>query len=72
MNIQELFGENLIKSLKEQYINEDGSICAKGIWKSSVFSKFPEFKTIFENNFSNDYFREVMFCILKDIKEIRL
>lgn len=69
MIIQQIFNSQIIQELKKIYI-KDNIIRSKALTYKSVTTKFPEFKIIFEQNFSKDNFREVIYCILKDIPEI--
>lgn len=70
MTIQEIFGNDLISSLKKEYIKDDNTIKSKALVVNWVYNKFPEFKEIFLSNFTIEEFREVIYCILKDIPEI--
>lgn len=65
----ELFSDDLIKDLKSYYI-ENGIIKSKKLVYSSVCKLFPKFKEVFEKNFEISNFREIIYCILTDIKEI--
>lgn len=67
--IQEIFSDDIIKELKETYII-DNEIKSKALIKKSVFNKYPDFYNIYKQHFSDDEFREIIYCILKDIPNI--
>lgn len=69
VSIQNIFPDNIIKELKETYII-DNVIKSKALVKKSVFNKFPAFYKIYKENFIDDEFREIIYCILRDISEI--
>ena len=65
-NILAIFNRELRKNIKDEYI-KDNIIRSKALMYNSVCNKFPEFKTIFEQNFIREEFREVLYCIFKDL-----
>ena len=67
--LSEIFSYDLIKELKETYLTNN-TIKSKALIKKSVFNKFPEFYNIYKQYFSEDEFREILYCILKDIPNI--
>lgn len=67
--LSEIFSYDLIKKLKETYLTNN-TIKSKALIKKSVFNKFPEFYNIYKQYFSEDEFREILYCILKDIPNI--
>ncbi len=69
VDLKEVFGE-YSKYLKEKYIREDGSIISKGIFESSVYKNCTGFEEKLEKYFGKEYFREVVYCLLKDIRYI--
>ena len=68
MNIQEEF-KDWISDLKKYLMNNE-TICSKKIVYSSIKKHFPEFIQKLEILKLSDNFREIMYCILKDIPEI--
>lgn len=69
-NIQEIFPDELKILIKKEYINNDNSIKSKALVKNWVYKRFPLFKELLIKYFSEDYFREVIYCILNDVEEI--
>lgn len=70
MNILKLFNTNIIESLKKEYIKEDNTIKSKALVELWVYNKFPEFEKVFKENFTHEQFREVIYCLLRDIEYI--
>ena len=68
MNIQEEF-KDWISDIKE-YLMNDETIYSKKIVYSSIKKHFPEFIQKLEFLELSDNFREIMYCILKDVPEI--
>ena len=60
--LSEIFSYDLIKELKETYLTNN-KIKSKALIKKSVFNKFPEFYNIYKQYFSEDEFREILYCI---------
>ena len=70
-NIKEYFGD-FIDEFKSKYLKNDGTIKSKGIFISKIFEKYPNFKDKLQETYGEDFVREVMYCILKDIDTIPL
>ena len=70
-NIKEYFGD-FIDEFKSKYLKNDGTIKSKGIFISKIFEKYPNFKDKLQETYGEDFVREVMYCILKDIDTIHL
>lgn len=66
----ELFSKKLITELKKYYIDDNNIIKSKSLVYNTVCKRFPEFKEIFEKNFNVTEFREIIYCILRDINDI--
>ena len=58
------------QQFKDKYLKEDGSINSKGILEKFVLKNNPNFKKRLEDLFGVEYFREVMYCLLRDIEFI--
>ena len=65
----EIFGQYR-EYLKDKYIRDDGSIISKGIFEVSVYKNCEGFEEKLEKYFGKEYFREVVYCILRDIEYI--
>ena len=56
-------------SLKEEFIS-NGKISSKRLVYTSVQKRFPDFISLLESIGLKDWFKEVMYCILKDVQHI--
>ena len=69
VDLNVLFGEYK-ETLKTKFIRSDNSINTKAIFENYVYTYCPGFKDKLEENFGREYFREVVYCLLKDIRFI--
>ena len=69
VNLKNVFG-NYISYLKNKYIREDGTIISKGIFEQSVFKNCHGFEEKLDKYFGKEFFREVIYCLLRDIEYI--
>ena len=69
VDLNEMFGQ-YTKYLKEKYLREDGTIISKGIFENSIYKNCDGFEDKLEKYFGKEYFREVVYCLLKDIQFI--
>lgn len=64
-----VFGE-FKETLKSKFIRTDGSINTKAIFENAVYGYCPGFKEKLDKEFGREYFREVVYCLLKDMQYI--
>lgn len=69
VDLNEMFGQ-YTEYLKEKYVREDGTIISKGIFENSVYNNCEGFENKLEKYFGKEYFREVVYCLLKDMQFI--
>lgn len=69
IDLNVLFGEYK-ETLKFKFIRSDNSINTKAIFENSVYKSCIGFEDKLERYFGKEYFREVVYCLLKDIQFI--